>query len=55
MRRKGNLASLYGLSTSAVAPEVMAAIDLMIDKNDLAAYDRMREKAGLFAHAIIGG
>lgn len=51
MRRKGNLASLYGLSTSAVAPEVMAAIDLMIDKNDLAAYDRMREKAGLFAHA----
>lgn len=51
IRRRGSLARLCGLDTLNVAPDGMHAIDLHIDCKDLERYNRMRESAGLFAHA----
>jgi hypothetical protein len=50
-RKKGSLVSLYAIDTVKVPSAGRNAIDLNIDKKDLGRYDRMRQSAGLFAHA----
>ncbi|HEY0820828.1 MAG TPA: hypothetical protein VGD46_18715 [Rhizobacter sp.] len=50
-RRNGGLVSLYGLDTATIPPDETDAIVLRVAAEDLAAYDRMREQAGLFAHS----
>lgn len=50
-RRKGCFVTLCGIETIDVPPEHSDAIDIKIDRKDLERYSRMRESAGLFAHA----
>ncbi|MGT2459208.1 hypothetical protein ACU4GI_41340 [Cupriavidus basilensis] len=51
VRRKGALASVCMVQTEEIPPARRDAIDLEVDRSGIARYERLREHAGLFAHA----
>ncbi|MDF3833617.1 hypothetical protein P3W85_11750 [Cupriavidus basilensis] len=51
VRRKGSLASVCMVQTEEIPEARLNAIDVAIDQDGIARYERLREHAGLFAHA----
>lgn len=51
VRRRGALASICIVQTEEIPEARRDAIDLEIDQHGIAKYERLREHAGLFAHA----